>query len=157
VIDSSLLQAARRAALLCTIALSGAAHGQSSRPNIVMILSDDAGYGDFGFMDQFTGRQTPFKTPNLDQLASQSVAFSNGYATASVCAISRAGLLTGRHPEHYGLSFNIQPDDVPYEGFPVDQVLLQERLKTLGYSTAVIGKWHLGQHEQWEPQNQGVD
>ncbi|HEX6960895.1 MAG TPA: sulfatase-like hydrolase/transferase, partial [Lacipirellula sp.] len=129
----------------------------ADRPNIVLMMADDAGYADFGFQSQFTGEPSPIQTPSLDQLANQSIAFSNAYLPASACSISRAGLLTGRQPLKFGYGFNAQPSDRPMEGFPVDQVTLMERTKQLGYTTGVIGKWHLGEQPQWQPQSQGVD
>ncbi|MBA3483937.1 MAG: sulfatase-like hydrolase/transferase, partial [Pirellulales bacterium] len=129
----------------------------ADRPNIVLMMSDDAGYADFGFQGQFIGRPSQIQTPKLDQLASQSIAFSNAYLPASACSITRAGLLTGRQPMKFGYGFNAQPSDRPNEGFPVDQVTLMERTKQLGYTTGVVGKWHLGEQPQWQPQSQGVD
>ena len=81
-----------------SLSLHSAVVCAQTRPNIVLITSDDAGYADFGFMDQFTGRQTKFKTPSLDQLAAEGVRASNAYAAASICALSRAGMMTGRYP-----------------------------------------------------------
>jgi autotransporter-associated beta strand protein len=129
----------------------------ADRPNVVLIMSDDAGYADFGFQSQFTGQPSQVQTPNLDQLAAQGVAFSNAYLPAAICAITRAGLLTGRNPSTFGWGQNALPQDVPFEGFPVDQVTLLERTKQLGYKTGVIGKWHLGEQPQWQPQSQGAD
>ncbi len=128
-----------------------------AKPNIVLIMTDDASYGDFGFMNQVTGLHSQFKTPNLDRLASQSVLATNAYVVSSLCSISRAGLMTGLHPERYGYSYNADPADSPHEAFPTEQVLVSDRLKELGYKTAAIGKWHLGLQPQWQPQNQGFD
>ncbi|RIK87970.1 MAG: hypothetical protein DCC67_01280 [Planctomycetota bacterium] len=139
---------------LCGSALAG---GGGSRPNIVLIMSDDAGYADFGFQNQFTGQTTPLRTPNLDLLASQSVAFSNAYVASSQCALSRAGMLTGRQPDAYGYSFNALDDDRPYEGLPLSQTTLLEYAQQAGYSTGLVGKWHLGQEPAHQPQNRGVD
>lgn len=144
-------------AILPTLLTAQLATAASGRPNIVLIMSDDAGYADFGFMDQFTGGQTPFKTPRLDQLAAQSVSFTNAYVPSSICAITRAGIMTGRHPDSFGFSYNALEDDRPYEGLPVSQKTVIERVKELGYSTGIVGKWHLGQEPQWLPTARGAD
>jgi arylsulfatase A-like enzyme len=128
-----------------------------AKPNIVLIMADDAGYADFGFMNQFTGRTTPFKTPRLDQLAAESVKFSNAYVPSSICAVTRAGIMTGRQPDSFGFSYNALPEDLPYEGLPVSEKTILERVKELGYSTGVIGKWHLGEQPQWVPTARGAD
>ncbi|MBA3485438.1 MAG: sulfatase-like hydrolase/transferase [Pirellulales bacterium] len=120
-------------------------------------MSDDAGYADFGFQSQFTGQASQVLTPNLDQLATQSIAFRNAYLPSSMCSVTRAGVLTGRQPLKFGWGRNALPEDWPLEGFPVDQVTLMERTKQLGYTTGVVGKWHLGVQPQWQPQSQGVD
>lgn len=130
---------------------------QSARPNIVLMYADDAGYADFGFMEQFTGQQTEFLTPSLDQLAQQSVVMSRGYVSSSLCSPSRAGLLTGRYQQRFGYDYNLAHVATEYDGIPVDEVLVTEALKDLGYSTGVVGKWHVGADTPMQPQNQGVD
>ncbi|RIK88183.1 MAG: hypothetical protein DCC67_00855 [Planctomycetota bacterium] len=142
---------------ICALLLTLCPQAALAAPNVVLIMSDDAGYADFGFMDRFTGQQTVFKTPNLDRLASESVAFSNAYVPSSICSATRAGILTGRYPEKFAFGYNALPEDYPYEGWTVDQVTLMERLKELGYQTGVVGKWHLGEQPQWRPESQGVD
>ena len=127
------------------------------KPNIIFLLSDDAGYADFGFMNQFTGQTTEFKTPNLDALAQQSVRFSQAYVSASVCSASRAGVLTGRYQERFGFDYNVSNANDPRDGMPTNETLIFEALKTAGYSTGVIGKWHIGAELVKQPQNQGVD
>jgi len=122
-----------------------------------LIFSDDAGYADFGFMDQFTGQTTKFKTPNLDSLAQQSVVFSNGYVSAPLCSFSRAGLLTGRNSSRFGVEWNFADTTAAIDGIPTDQVLISERLKQLGYTTGVVGKWHVGASGPQQPLNQGFD
>lgn len=129
----------------------------AERPNIVLIFSDDAGYADFGFSSAHLGKTTEFKTPNLDRLASQSVFATQAYVTCSICAVSRAGMLTGRYQQRFGFHYNALADDLPYEGIPEGETLLFEQLKSQGYSTAAIGKWHIGEQPQWTPQSQGVD
>jgi autotransporter-associated beta strand protein len=149
---------ARTASALTLVWLISASTAYAAaKPNIVLIMSDDAGYADFGFMNQFTGETTPFKTPRLDQLAVQSVKFSNAYVPSSICAVTRAGIMTGRQPESFGFGHNALPDDLPYEGLPVTEKTVLERVKELGYSTGVVGKWHLGQQPQWVPTARGAD
>ena len=127
-------------------------------PNIILIVSDDSGYADFGFMDSLTGQTTEFKTPNIDQLASESVVFSQGYVTSSVCSVTRAGLLSGRYQNRFGFELQIHSSIASEtNGMPTDQVMMAERLKQLGYSTGVVGKWHLGMDEPRLPNNRGFD
>ena len=129
----------------------------ATKPNIVLIMADDAGYADFGFQNQFTGKTTTFKTPRLDQLAAQGVAFRNAYVPSSMCSVTRAGIMTGKHPDSFGYSFNGLDDDLPYEGLPQSQKTVLERVKELGYSTGVVGKWHLGQQPDSVPTARGAD
>ncbi|MAT72226.1 MAG: hypothetical protein CMJ58_22195 [Planctomycetaceae bacterium] len=144
------------AALLLSVAPTGRLLA-ADRPNIMMIFADDAGYADFGFTSDYLGRTTEFVTPNLDQLAAQSVFAPQTYVTSSTCAVSRAGLLTGRYQQRFGFHFNAIGRDVPYEGVAESETLLFEQMKALDYNTAAIGKWHIGQQPQWQPHNQGVD
>jgi autotransporter-associated beta strand protein len=132
-------------------------HAQSARPNVVVIVSDDSGYADMGFMNQFTGQTTQFKTPRLDQLAQQSVVFSNGYVTGTFCSPSRAGILTGQYQQRYGFEWNIGDAHSTTDGMPAGQKLLSERFKQLGYTTGIMGKWHIGNDEPRRPHNQGFD
>ncbi|WP_197530439.1 sulfatase family protein [Bythopirellula polymerisocia] len=130
----------------------------AAQPNIVLIFSDDAGYADFGFASNYLGRTTEFKTPNLDRLASESVFAPKGYVTSSICANSRAGMLTGIYQQRFGFHYNALATDFPNEGVPANENLIFEQMKSQGYSTGVIGKWHIGQSDvAWQPQNQGVD
>ena len=125
-------------------------------PNILVIVSDDAGYGDFSVQGS-----KQFHTPNIDHLARGGVRFLQGYVTASVCSPSRAGLLTGRYQQRFGHEYNIgshQPSDCPgYIGMRSDQVTLADVLKALGYHTGAIGKWHLGSLDKYHPLSRGFD
>jgi len=125
----------------------------NQRPNILLILSDDAGYTDFGFQGS-----PEVKTPHLDELAKQSVRFSQAYVSAATCGPSRAGLLTGRHQARFGMEVNAahSPDD-PYMGLPVEEKTFAARLQEVGYKTAVVGKWHVGSHPKFHPNNRGFD
>ena len=121
-----------------------------SKPNILIILADDAGYSDFGFMGS-----DEIKTPNLDKLASDGVMFNNAYVSASVCSPSRAGLLTGMYQQRFGHECNLDSD--VNNSFDPNQITIAEALKTKGYRTGLIGKWHLGDKKQNHPLNNGFD
>ena len=121
-----------------------------SKPNILIILADDAGYSDFGFMGS-----DEIKPPNLDKLASDGVTFNNAYVSASVCSPSRAGLLTGMYQQRFGHECNLDSD--VNNSFDPNQITIAEALKTKGYRTGLIGKWHLGDKKQNHPLNNGFD
>ena len=121
-----------------------------SKPNIIIILADDAGYSDFGFMGS-----NEIKTPNLDQLAFDGVTFNNAYVSASVCSPSRAGLLTGMYQQRFGHECNLDSD--VNNSFDPNQITIAEALKTEGYNTGLIGKWHLGDKTQNHPLKNGFD
>jgi arylsulfatase A len=122
----------------------------STLPNIVFILADDLGYGDltcYGASD--------IHTPNIDRLAKEGIRFTDYYAAANTCSPSRAALMTGRYPPRTGVNAVLSYDTV--EGLPLEEVTLAEMLKDAGYTTAMIGKWHLGQAEALMPWRQGFD
>jgi len=127
---------------------------EQNPPNFVIIFADDLGYGDLG-----TYGHPSIKTPNLDRMAEEGQKWTNFYAGASVCTPSRAALLTGRLPVRSGMASSKQrvlfPDSK--NGLPASEITLAEQLKTVGYSTAAIGKWHLGHKEQYLPTNHGFD
>lgn len=117
----------------------------AERPNFVLILADDLGYGDVGYQ----GGDVP--TPNIDSIAKGGTIFTDGYVTCPVCAPSRAGLLTGRYQQSFGFWDNIGPfrrnKDVE-PGIPTDLPILSEHLKELGYTTGIFGKTHDGDAEE---------
>ena len=125
---------------------------EPGRPNIIAILVDDIGVGDFGFS---SGKDFP--TPNIDALAKDSCVFTNGYVLPS-CSPTRAALMTGRYPSRFGIEDN-RPLDGPRDGMDTSQVTLPTKLREAGYHTALIGKWHLGKGErsQFAPRNRGFD
>ena len=141
------------AGLICLMPLS--CDSPAQRPNLIILFSDDAGYADYGFH----GSET-IRTPSLDRLASSGVRFTNGYVTASVCSPSRAGLMTGRYQQRFGHELNLpgRPDpDVPdsIRGLPLTEVTLAEILSEDGYTTGLVGKWHLGLEDHFHPTRRG--
>nr|XP_054764600.1 arylsulfatase A-like [Lytechinus pictus] len=130
-------------------------HGKdmASQPNIVILFADDVGYGDL----EVYGHPTS-STPNLNRLAEGGLVFSQFYAGAPVCSPSRAALLTGRYPTRSGIYPGVL---VPTStgGLPHNETTIAEIVKTKGYSTSIIGKWHLGVGENgtYLPTNQGFD
>lgn len=124
-----------------------------SKPNILVILADDLGYADVGFNG---GKDIP--TPNLDRLAKQAVRCTNGYVTHPFCSPTRAALLTGRYQQRFGHENN--PAWLPEStvaGLPLSQTTLPDVVKTAGYVTGCVGKWHLGAHLQFHPNRRGFD
>ncbi|RPD93362.1 sulfatase [Aureibaculum marinum] len=146
-------------AILVLVLMCTALYAQD-KPNIILLFSDDAGYGDFGFQGS-----TVMKTPNLDKLAEQGITFTQGYVSASVCGPSRAGLMTGKYQQRFGYEEINVPgymsenskflgDDM---GLPLDQVTMADYLKKLGYTNAMFGKWHLGDADRFHPLKRGFD
>jgi arylsulfatase A-like enzyme len=123
---------------------------QHELPNIVIVFTDDQGYGDLGCYGA-----TGYRTPNLDQMASQGMKFTNFYAAQPVCSASRAGLLTGCYPNRIGISGALFPHDSI--GIADAEWTMAEMLKEKGYATAIFGKWHLGHHRQFLPLQHGFD
>lgn len=126
------------------------------KPNFVIILADDLGYADLGF-----NGSTQIPTPNIDALAEGGIKFTNAYVSAPVCSPSRAGMLTGKYQVRFGYDNNIggsQPGfDPEYLGLPVSEITIADRLKSLGYVSGLIGKWHLGDEPQFHPLKRGFD
>jgi len=130
----------------------GFSFGRASErpPNFIIIVADDLGYGDLGVYGHPT-----IRTPNLDRMASEGVRLTNFYAAASSCTPSRAALLTGRYPIRSGLIRVLHPREA--FGIPDYEITLAEALKARGYSTACIGKWHLGDLSMYSPNRHGFD
>jgi arylsulfatase A-like enzyme len=122
---------------------------ESSKPNFIIMLLDDAGYNDFGFM----GSQD-ILTPNIDRLAANGVVFTDAHVSATVCGPSRAGLLTGRYQQRFGFECNPPAE---FSGLPPDEITMAEMMKTAGYQTAAFGKWHLGHDPEDRPNQRGFD
>ena len=140
---------------LATTALAGCATtaaAQSRRkPNFVVILADDLGYGDVGAYGA-----SMIRTPSIDRMAREGAQLSSFYASANICTPSRAGLLTGRYPIRTGLAPSvIFPND--QHGLPPSEITIAEALKP-DYATALVGKWHLGHvAPHWPPTQHGFD
>lgn len=123
--------------------------GADSKPNVLFIVGDDMGYADVGFHGC-----ADIPTPNLDALASGGVRCTNGYVSGPYCSPTRAALLTGRYQTRFGHEFNPSADP---HGLPVSETTLADRLKQAGYTTALVGKWHLGNQPRKHPQARGFD
>jgi arylsulfatase len=133
----------------CTGGPQGASEA-ASKPNVVIVLTDDQGYADVGVF----GAQG-FTTPNLDQMAAEGLQLTNMYVAAPICSPSRAALLTGSYPVRVGITDVLMPDSAV--GLNLDEVTIAELLKPEGYATAAIGKWHLGDDPTFLPTRQGFD
>jgi len=133
---------------------SHAQKSDPSRPNVIVIFTDDLGYGDLSSYGS-----PNIRTPHLDKLASEGQKWTNFYAAASVCTPSRAGLITGRYPVRSGMASNVHRVLFPNSkgGLPEKEITIAEQVKKAGYQTAMIGKWHLGHRKQYLPTNHGFD
>lgn len=123
---------------------------EARRPNIIVILADDLGYGDTSAY----GGNIP--TPNIDALAASGVRFTSGYVPAAVCAPSRAALLSGRQQTRFGFEFNpVGRDEMT--GLPLGETTIAQVMKVAGYVTGIVGKWHIGQAAGFHPLDRGFD
>ena len=130
----------------------GSAAGHTAtRPNIVVILADDLGYGDIG---AYGAKR--ISTPNIDRLAQGGLRFTQGYSSANVCSPSRAGLMTGRYAIRSGLAWKVV-DAESSHGLPEAEETLGELVKRQGYGTLYVGKWHLGNFPEHLPLKHGFD
>lgn len=138
---------------LCALTTQATIAADDARPNIIVILADDLGYNDVGF----TG-ETEIQTPNLDKLAESGVIFTNGHCNHPFSGPSRAALMSGRYQQRFGFETNPAYDpNNPYMGISTDEKLFPERLQEVGYTTGIIGKWHLGATQLHNPINRGFD
>ena len=139
--------AAAFAALLLFVTGSIFAAEQPRRPNIVLIMPDDVGYGDFA-----CNGNPIIRTPNIDRLREQSVRFTD-FHVSPTCAPTRAALMTGRHEFRNGVTHTIQER----ERMRLDATTIAQVLKSAGYSTGIFGKWHLGDEDAYQPEKRGFD
>lgn len=130
-------------------ALSGR---ESGKPNIILIYTDDQ-----GTLDMNCYGSKDLHTPNMDRLAGEGVRFTRFYASSPVCSPSRAALMTGKSPLKAGLADNASSQRGSGNGLPGSEKTMAEHLKERGYTTALIGKWHLGYREGMTPNDQGFD
>lgn len=123
--------------------------GAEGRPNVIIIVGDDMGYADVGFHGC---KDIP--TPHLDALAKSGQMCTNGYVSGPYCSPTRAGLMTGRYQQRFGHEFNSGGEG---GGLPLSETTLPDRLQKAGYSTAMVGKWHLGASFAMHPQKRGFE
>ncbi len=123
---------------------------KSAKPNVILIFMDDMGYGDLSSYGA-----TGYSTPNIDRIGHEGARLTNFLAAQAVCSASRAALLTGCYPNRIGITGALFPNS-PI-GLNADETTLAEMFKEAGYSTGMIGKWHLGDHEDFSPLNNGFD
>lgn len=142
------------AAFLFSALMSCCCSSADRLPNFVVIFCDDLGYGDLACFGHPT-----IATPNLDRMAAEGMKFTQFYSAAPVCTPSRGALLTGRLPLRSGLCSNKRRVLFPNSrgGIPADEITIAEALKTQGYATTCVGKWHLGHLPDFLPTNHGFD
>jgi len=125
------------------------------KPNLVVILADDLGYGDIAC---FGG--TEVSTPEIDSLTASGTKFTDGYVSCAVCSPSRASLLTGRYQQRFGHEFNPHSEKWEAEagfGLSPKEKILPQYLKAFGYKSGIVGKWHLGSQPGFHPLDRGFD
>ncbi len=139
--------------------ISGAARADSPNPpNLLILLADDMGYGDLSCT-----HSVYLQTPHIDALADSGVMCSAAYVASSVCSPSRAGLMTGRDPRRFGYESNLNQSAAAYGtrpellGLAPSEHSLGDQLRSAGYATALIGKWHLGSGPGFHPNRRGFD
>ncbi len=140
--------------LLLLAGFTTTAQRQPQKPNILLIVADDLGYADIG-----ANGCEDVPTPNIDSLAKHGVRFTSGYVSGPYCSPTRAGLMTGRYQQRFGHEFNPGPagNADPEFGLPLTETAMPARLKSLGYATAMVGKWHLGYEPKFHPMQRGFD
>lgn len=136
-----------RAALSVAMVTGGVA---AEPVNVVMIVADDMGYADLGV----TGCED-FATPRIDSIAQSGVRFTRAYVTAAVCSPSRAGFLSGQYQQRFGHEHNGNGPD-PF-GLPTHVTIMPQHFKAAGYTTGLVGKWHLGESRGKQPLDRGFD
>src|SRR5687768_13358165 len=122
----------------------------AGKPNVLLLVADDLGYGEMGFQGN-----KEISTPHLDALAKGGVRFTAGYVSGPYCSPTRAGLLTGRYQTRFGHEFN--PPMRKGNGLPVTERTIADRMRELGYATCAVGKWHLGDSPEMRPTKRGFD
>jgi|TARA_B110000438_G_scaffold180294_1_gene172301 arylsulfatase A-like enzyme len=141
------------AVTLLQTAVAAAESEKAARPNIILIMADDLGYGDISCYGS-----AKIKTPNIDALAKSGMKFTDFHSNGPVCSPTRAALLTGRYQQRSGIE-HVFPSKGPMReaGLALEQTTIAEVLKEHGYATALFGKWHLGNNVEFNPTKQGFD
>jgi arylsulfatase A-like enzyme len=135
-----------------TVTSSANAQTEQTTPNIVFIMTDDVGYGDIGSYGA-----PDIRTPNIDQMARDGTRFSDFYSNGATCTPTRAGFITGRYQQRYGLEVPISNPPAEGRGLPATGNSVSQLLKNAGYHTGLIGKWHLGYAANQSPAAHGFD
>lgn len=146
----------RRSFLVSSLAAaSSRAAAPPAKPNIVVIVADDLGWGELTVQ----GFTKDIPTPNIDSIARNGVRFTNGYVSCPVCSPTRAGLITGRYQQRFGHEFNPGPEESAAANFglPLSETTIANLLKKAGYDTGMVGKWHLGYKPEYHPLRRGFD
>ncbi|MSU26510.1 MAG: sulfatase, partial [Pedosphaera sp.] len=140
--------------LLLSLLAGALAASAATKPNILLIISDDHGWGDVG-----VNGCKDIPTPHLDSLAKNGVRFTSGYVSGPYCSPTRAGLMTGRYQTRFGHEFNPGQALSPEKkfGLSLNETPLPQKLKAAGYKTGMVGKWHLGDSKEFHPMSRGFD
>ena len=135
--------------------LASVASSAERKPNVLVILADDLGWGELTCQG-FT-RDIP--TPHLDSIAKNGIRVTNGYVSGPYCSPTRAGFMTGRYQQRFGHEFNPGPAEAAVKNFglSLQETTIADRLKTVGYATGWFGKSHLGYEPQFHPLKRGFD
>jgi len=145
------------AALLLTVGATSCTQAKRTKPNVVVIFTDDLGWTDLScYGSSF------YETPHIDDLAKQGAVFRNAYSACNVCSPTRAALMTGKYPQRVGFTDWLNPDNAhgpnsASTAIPASETTLGEAFQQAGYRTGYIGKWHLGPLEHAMPKQQGFD
>ena len=138
--------------LIASSSLHAAAAPATARPNIIVIMADDLGYGDISSFGSKT-----IKTPHIDSIAKQGVKLTDFHSNGVVCSPTRAALMTGRYQQRSGITGVITARSHRDKGMALEEITFMEALSKVGYATALFGKWHLGYDPQFNPTRQGFD
>lgn len=123
-----------------------------SRPNFILIMADDLGYGDISCYGN-----TYINTPNIDRLAMEGIRFTDFHSNGAVCSPTRAALLTGKYQQRTGVGGVITAASHREVGLSINEITIADELKKYGYNTGIFGKWHLGYDSKFNPSLQGFD
>jgi arylsulfatase A-like enzyme len=137
------------AALLMWLSCGVLSAAETGKPNVLLIYADDLGYNE---LSCYGGKHVP--TPNIDSIAANGLRMTQGYVSAPLCSPSRAGLMTGRYQTRFGHENNSMGKE---GGLPLSETTLADRMKSLGYATCAVGKWHLGTGSDRLPMARGFD